>query len=174
MRRRWSFGDRRAAAFHGRQRKRHIAAPHRRRSRGSTPRRQALGLPMPNASVTLLGYGAGAVCCLIGSAQCRRRSAELFPIGYRLQPDARSGTSILDLSELTRAGKHRPERTSQARAHSGDFPALSRSHRDRARSATRSRPTDSLISVHSFTPFQGGALWHVGVLYNRDPRSPRS
>jgi predicted N-formylglutamate amidohydrolase len=32
--------------------------------------------------------GAGAVCCLIGlRARCRRRSAELFPAGYRLQPN---------------------------------------------------------------------------------------
>jgi predicted N-formylglutamate amidohydrolase len=59
--------------------------------------------------------------------------------------------------------------------HSGDIPALSRSYRDRARSAASGRPT-ALIAVHSFTPVFDAAArpWHVGVLYNRDRRFARS
>src|SRR5258707_8818729 len=59
------------------------------------------------------------------SAQCRRRSAELFPIGYRLQPNAGVGdvNPCPDRGDAC-AGKHRPKRTSQGRARSGDVPAL--------------------------------------------------
>ena len=83
-------------------------------------------------------------------------------------------TSIPEISELTpvpgNAGLSE-ERESRARAR--DFPALSRTHRNRARppAAEPAVPT-ALIAMHSFTPvFKGVARpWHAGVLYNRDPR----
>ena len=107
--------------------------------------------------------GVGAVCCLIGkalNAVVIRQNYSRLVIDCNRTPG--SGTSILDLSELTRVpGKHRPKRTSQARARSGDIPALSRSHRDRARSTTRSRPTgspDFHAQLHTRFQERGAAL----------------
>jgi hypothetical protein len=125
------------------------AAPHRRRSRGEAFSAAAwTARPFQcrmRASHCLGHRRRRGLLPDRKSAQCRRRSAELFPIGYRLQPNAGVGDVNPRPERVDAcAGKHRPKRTSQARARSGDIPALSRSHRNRARSATRRRPTDSL------------------------------
>jgi predicted N-formylglutamate amidohydrolase len=79
-----------------------------------------------------------------------------------------SGTSILDLSELTRVpgniGLSERHKLARVRAIFQPYHDRIVTELDRRREAAR--PT-ALISVHSFTPAR---LWHVGVLYNRDQR----
>src|SRR6266516_5917478 len=84
-----------------------------------------------------------------------------------------SETSILDLSERTRVPGNigLSERHKLARVREIFQPYHDRiaTELDRRRDAAH---PPALISVHSFTPvFETVArLWHVGVLYNRDPR----
>jgi predicted N-formylglutamate amidohydrolase len=81
--------------------------------------------------------------------------------------------SIVDLSELTRVPGNIgiSERHKHARVREIFEPYHDRIARELDRRREAGRPT-ALISMHSFTPvFKGVArLWHVGVLYNRDPR----
>jgi predicted N-formylglutamate amidohydrolase len=118
--------------------------------------------------------GVGAVCCLIGKAL----NAVVVRQNYsRLVIDCNrtlgSGTSILDLSELTRVPGNigLSERHKLARVREIFQPYHDRIATELDRRREAARPT-ALISVHSFTAvFKTVArLWHVGVLYNRDPR----
>jgi predicted N-formylglutamate amidohydrolase len=118
--------------------------------------------------------GVGAVCCLIGKAL----DAVVIRQNYsRLVIDCNrtpwTETSILGVSGLTRVPGNisLSESHKLARVREIFQPYHDRiaSELDRRREA--SRPT-VLISMHSFTPvFEAvGRRWHVGVLYNRDPR----
>jgi hypothetical protein len=107
--------------------------------------------------------GAGAVCRLIGKAL----DAVVVRQNYsRLVIDCKPNTGVGNVNRRlerddARAGKRRPERPLQARAHSGDIPALLRSYRVRARSAARGRPTDShdcRAQLHSRFRCRGTAL----------------
>ena len=118
--------------------------------------------------------GAGAVCCLIGSALYAvvvRQNYSRLVIDCNRTPG--SETSILDLSERTRVpgniGLSQRHKLARVRELFQPYHDRIATELDRRRAA--GRPT-ALISVHSFTPvFQTVArLWHVGVLYNRDPR----
>ena len=118
--------------------------------------------------------GAGAVCCLIGSALDAvvvRQNYSRLVIDCNRTPG--SETSILDLSERTRVpgniGLSQRHKLARVRELFQPYHDRIATELDRRRAAER--PT-ALISVHSFTPvFQTVArLWHVGVLYNRDPR----
>ena len=118
--------------------------------------------------------GVGAVCCLIGkalNAVVIRQNYSRLVIDCNRTPG--SGTSILDLSELTRVPGNigLSERHKLARVREIFRPYHDRiaTELDRRRDAAH---PPALISVHSFTPvFKTVArLWHVGVLYNRDPR----
>src|SRR5260370_34572848 len=118
--------------------------------------------------------GVGAVCCLIGkalNAVVIRQNYSRLVIDCNRMPG--SGTSILDLSELTRVpgniGLSERQKLARVREIFRAYHDRIATDLDRRREAAR--PT-ALISVHSFTPvFKTVArLWHVGVLYNRDPR----
>jgi predicted N-formylglutamate amidohydrolase len=118
--------------------------------------------------------GVGAVCCLIGKALDAiviRQNYSRLVIDCNRTPWTEM--SILGVSESTRVPGNigLSERHKLARVREIFQPYHDRiaSELDRRREA--GRPT-ALISVHSFTPvFQAVArLWHVGVLYNRDPR----
>jgi len=118
--------------------------------------------------------GVGAVCCLIGkalNAVVIRQNYSRLVIDCNRTPG--SGTSILDLSELTRVPGNigLSERHKLARVREIFRPYHDRIATELDRRREAARPT-ALISVHSFTPvFKTVArLWHVGVLYNRDPR----
>ena len=118
--------------------------------------------------------GVGVVCCLIGkalNAVVVRQNYSRLVIDCNRTPG--SGTSILDLSELTRVPGNigLSERHKLARVREIFQPYHDRIATELDRRREAARPT-ALISVHSFTPvFKTGArLWHVGVLYNRDPR----
>src|SRR5206468_12715857 len=84
-----------------------------------------------------------------------------------------SGTPLLDVGELTHVpGKiGLTERHKLARVREIFQPYHDRIATELDRRREAARPT-ALISVHSFTPvFKTVArLWHVGVLYTRDPR----
>jgi predicted N-formylglutamate amidohydrolase len=118
--------------------------------------------------------GAGAVCRLLGKtldAVVIRQTYSRLVIDCNRMPG--SETSIIEVSEATRvpgnidlseAEKHARRREIFQPYHDRITAEL-----DRRRAA--GRPT-ALIAVHSFTPvFKAVARpWHVGVLYNRDPR----
>ena len=84
-----------------------------------------------------------------------------------------SETSIVELSELTTVpGNIRLSKTQiEARVREIFQPYHDRIARELDRRREAGRPT-ALIAVHSFTPTFKSAVrpWHVGVLYNRDPR----
>ena len=118
--------------------------------------------------------GVGAVCCLIGKAL----DAVVIRQNYsRLVIDCNrtpwTETSILGVSEST----HVPgniglsERHKLARVREIFQPYHDRIATELDRRREAGRPT-ALISMHSFTSvFETVVrLWHVGVLYNRDPR----
>jgi len=118
--------------------------------------------------------GVGAVCCLIGKAL----DAVVIRQNYsRLVIDCNrtpwTETSILDLSDLTRVPGNigLSKRHTLARVHEIFQPYHDRIVTELDRRREAGRPT-ALISVHSFTPVLEDVrrLWHVGVLYNRDPR----
>ena len=118
--------------------------------------------------------GAGAVCCLIGKALDAvvvRQNYSRLVIDCNRTPG--SETSILDLSELTPVPGNigLSERHKLARVREIFQPYHDRIAIELDRRREGGRPT-ALISVHSFTPVFDTVvrLWHVGVLYNRDPR----
>ena len=118
--------------------------------------------------------GIGAVCRVLADAL----DATLVEQNYsRLVIDCNrtpgSETSIPEISELTvvpgNIGLSEGER--EARVREIFRPYHDRIETELARRRQAGRPT-ALIAMHSFTPlFKGVAPpWHVGVLYNRDPR----
>jgi predicted N-formylglutamate amidohydrolase len=118
--------------------------------------------------------GVGAVCCLIGKALDAvvvRQSYSRLVIDCNRTPG--SETSILDLSERTRVPGNigLSERDKLVRVREIFQPYHDRVTTELDRRREAARPT-ALISMHSFTPvFKAEVrLWHIGVLYNRDPR----
>jgi predicted N-formylglutamate amidohydrolase len=118
--------------------------------------------------------GAGAVSCLIGealSAVVIRQNYSRLAIDCNRAPG--SETSIVELSELTAVpgniGLSKAQIDARVREIFQPYHARIASELDRRRQAGRPAV---LIAVHSFTPvFKSVARpWHVGVLYNRDPR----
>jgi predicted N-formylglutamate amidohydrolase len=140
------------------------------------PRRLGrLGLPPAELERHIAwDIGVGAVCRLIGD----KLGAVVIGQNYsRLVIDANrmpgSETSIVELSELTTVpgniGLGKSQIEARIREIFQPYHDAIASELDRRRQA--GRPT-ALIAMHSFTPvFKGVARpWHVGVLYNRDPR----
>jgi predicted N-formylglutamate amidohydrolase len=118
--------------------------------------------------------GAGAVCCLVGDALGAvviRQNYSRLAIDCNRVPG--SETSIVELSELTtipgNIGLSKAQMDARVREIFQPYHDRITGELDRRRQA--GRPT-ALIAVHSFTPvFKAAARpWHVGVLYNRDPR----
>ncbi|MEO8605861.1 MAG: N-formylglutamate amidohydrolase [bacterium] len=138
-----------------------------------------------------LGVSAAALATHIASdlgiAEVARRVAQHLDAWLILQNYSRlvidvnrpPGTpqSILTLSERTRVPGN--EQLSQVDAASREreifAPYHARIRQELDRRAAAERPT-ALCALHSFTPsFLGEARpWHVGVLYNRDPRLGRA
>lgn len=118
--------------------------------------------------------GAGAVCCLIGDALGAvviRQNYSRLAIDCNRMPG--SETSIIELSELTSVPGNIGLSKAQMKARVQEIfqPYHDRIARELDQRRQAGRPT-ALIAVHSFTPvFKAAARpWHVGVLYNRDPR----
>jgi predicted N-formylglutamate amidohydrolase len=118
--------------------------------------------------------GAGAVSCLIGDAL----GAVVIQQNYsRLVIDCNrmpgSATSVVELSELTTVPGNRGLSKVQMEARIREIfqPYHDRIAGELDRRRQAGRPT-ALIAVHSFTPVFKAIVrpWHVGVLYNRDPR----
>jgi predicted N-formylglutamate amidohydrolase len=118
--------------------------------------------------------GAGAVCCLIGDALGAvviRQNYSRLAIDCNRMPG--SETSIVELSELTTVpgniGLSKTQIEARVREIFQPYHDTIARELDRRREA--GRPT-VLIAMHSFTPTFKSAVrpWHVGVLYNRDPR----
>jgi predicted N-formylglutamate amidohydrolase len=118
--------------------------------------------------------GIAAACRLVADAL----DATLVQQNYsRLVIDCNrtpgSETSILEISELTpipgNMGLSEGQKVARIREIFRPYHDRIETELDRRRQA--GRPT-ALIAMHSFTPvFKGVARpWHVGVLYNRDPR----
>lgn len=140
------------------------------------PRRlQMLGLPEEECA-RHIGWdiGAGAVSCLIGDALgaaviCQNYSR--LAIDCNRMPG--SETSIVEVSELTaipgNIGIGEPQIEARIREIFQPYHDRISDELNRRRRAGRETV---LIAVHSFTPVFKGATrpWHVGVLYNRDPR----
>jgi predicted N-formylglutamate amidohydrolase len=140
------------------------------------PRRlQTLGLQEAECERHIAwDIGAGAVSCLIGealSAVVIRQNYSRLAIDCNRAPG--SETSIVELSELTAVpgniGLSKAQIDARVREIFQPYHARIASELDRRRQAGRPAV---LIAVHSFTPvFKSVARpWHVGVLYNRDPR----
>jgi predicted N-formylglutamate amidohydrolase len=118
--------------------------------------------------------GIGAVCRLIGKALDAvviRQNYSRLVIDCNRTPG--SETSILAVSESTRVpgniGLSEHHRLARVREIFQPYHDRIATELDRRREA--GRPT-ALISTHSFTPVFKAVRrpWHVGVLYNRDPR----
>jgi len=118
--------------------------------------------------------GIGAVCRLMGTgldAVVIRQNYSRLLIDSNRMPN--SEESILGLSELTRvpgnAGLSESQKADRARDIFQPYHDRITAELDRRRAGGR---PSVLVSMHSFTPvFKGLARpWHVGVLYNRDPR----
>ena len=118
--------------------------------------------------------GIGAVCSLIGKALDAviiRQNYSRLVIDCNRTPG--SETSILAVSELTRVpgniGLGERHRLARVREIFQPYHDRIATELDRRREA--GRPT-ALISMHSFTPVFHAVQrrWHVGVLFNRDPR----
>jgi predicted N-formylglutamate amidohydrolase len=118
--------------------------------------------------------GAGAVCRLLGKtldAVVIRQTYSRLVIDCNRMPG--SETSIIEVSEATRVpgniGLSEAEKRARRREIFQPYHDRITAELDRRRAG--GRPT-ALIAVHSFTPvFKAVARpWHVGVLYNRDPR----
>jgi predicted N-formylglutamate amidohydrolase len=140
------------------------------------PRRLGtLGLPQPELERHIAwDIGVGAVCRLIGEkldAVVIRQNYSRLVIDANRMPG--SETSIVELSELTTVpgniGLGKALTEARIREIFQPYHDAIADELDRRRQA--GRPT-ALIAMHSFTPvFKGVARpWHVGVLYNRDPR----
>jgi predicted N-formylglutamate amidohydrolase len=118
--------------------------------------------------------GIAATCRLVADAL----DATLVQQNYsRLVIDCNrtpgSENSILEISELTPVPGNMGLSESEKAARMRDIfrPYHDRIETELNRTRQTGRPT-VLIAMHSFTPvFEGVARpWHVGVLYNRDPR----
>ncbi len=118
--------------------------------------------------------GAGAVSCLIGDALGAvviRQNYSRLAIDCNRTPG--SETSILELSELTAVpgniGLGKAQIAAREREIFKPYHDTIARELDQRLAARRST---ALIAVHSFTPvFKTAARpWHIGVLYNRDPR----
>jgi predicted N-formylglutamate amidohydrolase len=140
------------------------------------PRRlQGLGLQEAECERHIAwDIGAGSVCGLIGDALGAvviRQNYSRLAIDCNRTPG--SETSIVELSELTTVpgniGLSRAQVEARVREIFQPYHARITSELDRRRQAGRPAV---LIAMHSFTPvFKAVARpWHVGVLYNRDPR----
>jgi predicted N-formylglutamate amidohydrolase len=143
------------------------------------PRRLGtLGLAQPELERHIAwDIGVGAVCRLIGDkldAVVIRQNYSRLVIDANRMPG--SETSIVELSELTTVpgniGLGKTPTQARIREIFQPYHDAIADELDRRRQA--GRPT-ALIAMHSFTPvFKGVARpWHVGVLYNRDPRFAR-
>ena len=118
--------------------------------------------------------GIGAVCGLAGTpldAVVIRQNYSRLVIDCNRTPG--SETSIVGLSELTpvpgNIGLSENHKIDRVREIFQPYHDRIRTELDQRREI--GRPT-ALISMHSFTPVFETVprLWHVGVLYNRDPR----
>jgi predicted N-formylglutamate amidohydrolase len=118
--------------------------------------------------------GAGAVCRLIGSALDAvviRQTYSRLVIDCNRMPG--SETSILDVSEATpvpgNVGLSEAQKLARRREIFQPYHDRITAELDRRRA--QRRPA-ALIAMHSFTPVfkSEERRWHVGVLYNRDPR----
>ena len=118
--------------------------------------------------------GAGAVSTLIGAALDAvviRQNYSRLAIDCNRRPG--SATSIVELSELTIVPGNIGLGEAQVESR---VQGIFRPYHDRIadelnRRLQAGRPT-ALIAMHSFTPVLNAVArpWHVGVLYNRDPR----
>ena|SRR5271166_11623 len=140
------------------------------------PRRlQMLGLQKAECERHIAwDIGAGAVCCLVGDALGAvviRQNYSRLAIDCNRMPG--SETSIVELSELTtipgNIGLSKAQMEARVREIFQPYHDMIAGELERRLQA--GRPT-ALIAVHSFTPvFKAAARpWHVGVLYNRQPR----
>jgi predicted N-formylglutamate amidohydrolase len=118
--------------------------------------------------------GAGAVSCLLGDALDAvviRQNYSRLAIDCNRTPG--SETSIVEVSEFTavpgNVGLSKAQIEARVREIFQPYHDRIAGELDRRRKA--GRPT-VLIAMHSFTPvFKAAARqWHVGLLYNRDPR----
>jgi predicted N-formylglutamate amidohydrolase len=118
--------------------------------------------------------GAGAVCCLLGDALDAvviRQNYSRLAIDCNRPPG--SEASIVELSEITRVpgniGLSKAQKEARVREIFRPYHDTIAGELERRQQAGRPAV---LIAVHSFTPvFKAAARpWHVGVLYNRDPR----
>ena len=118
--------------------------------------------------------GAGAVGCMVGDALGAvviRQNYSRLAIDCNRTPG--SETSIVELSEVTSVpgniGLSKAQMEARVREIFQPYHDRIADELDRRRQAGRPAV---LIAVHSFTPvFKGAARpWHVGMLYNRDPR----
>ncbi len=134
-----------------------------------------LGLPEAECERHIAwDIGAGAVACLLGDAVDAvviRQNYSRLVIDCNRTPG--SATSIVELSERTvvpgNIGLSKPQMDARVRE-------IFQPYHDRiARELDRRREAGLrtiLIAMHSFTPVYDAVArsWHVGVLYNRDPR----
>jgi predicted N-formylglutamate amidohydrolase len=118
--------------------------------------------------------GAGAVSCRIGEelrAVVIRQNYSRLAIDCNRPPC--SETSIVELSELTTVPGNIGLSKAQVEARIREIfqPYHDRIAGELDLRQQAGRPT-VLIAVHSFTPVFNATVrpWHVGVLYNRDPR----
>jgi predicted N-formylglutamate amidohydrolase len=118
--------------------------------------------------------GAGALAALLANALDAfviRQNYSRLIVDCNRAPAA--PTSIVSVSELTPVPGNVGLSEAQRRARVREIfdPYHNRITLELDRRRTAGRPT-TLVSVHSFTPvFKSMARrWHVGVLYNRDPR----
>jgi len=140
------------------------------------PRRlRMLGLPEAECE-RHIGWdiGAGAVACLLGDALGAvviRQNYSRLAIDCNRMPG--SETSIVEVSELTAVpgniGLSKSDIEARVREIFQPYHDRIAGELDRRRQA--GRPT-ALIAMHSFTPVYNSVTrpWHVGLLYNRDPR----
>jgi predicted N-formylglutamate amidohydrolase len=139
------------------------------------PRLQQLGLADCECERHIAwDIGAGALACLIAAALDAfviRQNYSRLVIDCNRRPSTEQ--SILAMSELTTVPGNIGLSESERRARVQEIfrPYHERIARELDARRAAGRAT-ALISVHSFTPvFKAVARpWHVGVLYNRDPR----
>jgi predicted N-formylglutamate amidohydrolase len=140
------------------------------------PRRlQMLGLQQADCERHIAwDIGAGAVSCLIGDvlgAVVIRQNYSRLVIDCNRMPG--SETSVVELSELTTVPGNRGLSKVQLEARVRE---IFQPYHDRIAGELdwrrQARRATALIAVHSFTPVFKAIVrpWHVGVLYNRDPR----
>jgi len=136
---------------------------------------QMLGLPKLECERHIAwDIGAGAVGSLTGDALdavVMRQNYSRLAIDCNRTPG--SETSIVELSEITAVPGNIGLSEAQIRLRVREIfqPYHDRIAEELDHRLQATRPA-ALIAVHSFTPvFKGTARrWHIGVLYNRDPR----